>query len=365
MPRTITSGPTPFDSTRTSLSGDVEALGFGKVGGNHLLFQTNYERRSPGFDINDLGYLQRADQVAWSTWAGYFDRHTRKLYQRFQWNFNWWQYWTTAGLPEERAFNTNTHTTFRNTWSLHFGGTVGQLGTTYCYSCARGGPAVRQDAYLAPWLGINGDDRKAIVPYFWFNWFRADGGRSRNFSFSPEIDFKIASRVTAAVSPSYSRRTNDIQSLGSTTDTSNITHYLFGHLEQKQLALTMRVTYPFSANMSLQVYAQPFVSKGTFSNVRELSANPRAVDYDGRYQAYSDTAYTNNIGGFNFKQFRSNVVFRWEYRPGSTLFVVWSQGRQGSTGLEGTRSFSGDLNDLFNLRPDNSFLVKLSYWINR
>src|SRR2546428_3437974 len=213
-----------FDSTRISLSGDVEALGFGKVGGNHLLFQTNYERRSPGFDINDLGYLQRADQVAWSTWAGYFDRHTRKLYQRFQWNFNWWQYWTTAGLPEERAFNTNTHTTFRNTWSLHFGGTIGQLGTTYCYSCARGGPAGRPGSYLAPWVGINGDDRKAIVPYVWFNWFRADGGRSRNFSFSPELDFKIASRVTAALSPSYSRRTDDIQSLGSTTDTSNVRH---------------------------------------------------------------------------------------------------------------------------------------------
>ncbi len=354
-----------FDSTRTTLSGDVEALQFGKVGGNHLLFQSNFERRSPGFEINDLGYLQRADQVAWSTWAGYFDRHTRKLYQRFQWNFNWWQYWTTAGLPEERAFNTNTHTTFPNTWSLHFGGTIGQLGTTYCYSCARGGPAVRQDSYLAPWLGINGDDRKAIVPYVWFNWFRADGGRSRNFNFSPELDFKIASRVTAAVSPSFSRRTNDIQSLGSKTDTSSVTHYLFGHLEQRQLALTMRLTYPFSANMSLQVYAQPFISKGTFSNVRELSANPRAADYDSRYRAYGDTAYTNHIGGFNFKQFRSNVVFRWEYRPGSTLFVVWSQGRQGSTGLEGTRTFGGDLNDLFNLRPDNSFLMKLSYWINR
>ena len=353
-----------FDSTRTSLAGDAEGLQFGKVGGNHLLFQTNVERRSPGFEVNDLGYLQRADQVTWSTWAGFFDRHTRRLYQRFQWNFNWWQYWTTAGLPEERAFNTNTHTTFNNAWSLHFGGTAGQLGTTYCYSCARGGPAVRQDPYLAPWLGINGDDRKAIVPYLWFNWFRADGGRSRNFSFGPEIDFKIAARVTAALSPSYSRRTSDVQSLGSTTDTSG-THYLFGHLEQKQLGLTMRVTYPFTANMSLQVYAQPFISKGTFSNVRELSATPRAADYASRYQAYGDTAYTNNIGGFNFKQFRSNVVFRWEYRPGSALFVVWSQGRRGSAGLEGERSFSGDMNDLFNLRPDNSFLVKLSYWINR
>src|SRR5437870_10221070 len=234
-----------FDSTRTSLSGDDESLQLGKVAGN-ILFQTNVERRSPGFEINDLGYLQRADQLVWSTWAGYFDRHKRRFYQRFQWNFNWWQYWTTAGLPEELAFNTNTHTTFLNTWSLHFGATIRQLETTYCYDCTRGGPAVRQAPYLAPWLGINGDDRKAIVPYLWFNWSRSNGGRSHNFSFSPELDFKIASRVTAALSPSYSRRTNDVQSLGSTHDTSNVTHYLFGHLEQKQLALTMRVTYPFT-----------------------------------------------------------------------------------------------------------------------
>jgi uncharacterized protein DUF5916 len=354
-----------FDSTRTSLTGDDESLQFGKVGGAHVLFQSNFERRSPGFEINDLGYLQRADQVAWSTWAGYFDRHRRAFYQRFQWNFNWWQYWTTGGLPEERAFNTNTHTTFINTWSLHFGGTVGQLGTTYCYSCARGGPAVRQDPYISPWLGINGDDRKAIVTYMWFNYYQGDGGRSHSISLSPEVDFKLASRVTASISPSYSRSRNDIQPLGSTTDSLNGVHYLFGHLEQKQLGITARFTYPFSANMSLQVYAQPFISKGTFSNVRELSSNPRAADYASRYQAYGDTAYTNNVGGFNFKQFRSNVVFRWEYRPGSTLFVVWSQGRRGFNGLEGTRGFGGDLNDLFNLRADNSFLVKLSYWINR
>ena len=354
-----------FDSTRTSLSGDAQGLQFAKVAGEHTLFQTNIERRSPGFEINDLGYMQRADQVAWSTWAGYFDRRRTSLYQRFQWNFNWWQYWTTAGLPEERAFNTNTHITFPNTWSFHMGGTIGQLGPTYCYSCARGGPAVRQDSYFAPWLGINGDDRKTIVPYLWFNWFRGDGGRSRSFSFSPEVALKIASRVTASFSPSYRRSRNDVQPLGGTTDTNDVTHYLFAHLEQKQLALTTRFTYPFAANMTLQVYAQPFISKGTYTNVRELSATPRAADYDSRYQAYGDTAVTNNIVGFNFKQFRSNVVFRWEYRPGSALFVVWSQGRRGFDGSEGTRSFGGDLEDLFDLRPDNTFLVKLSYWINR
>ncbi|PYO99393.1 MAG: hypothetical protein DMD60_01815 [Gemmatimonadetes bacterium] len=347
-----------YDPTRTSLSGSDAALQFGKVAGAHVMFQTGYERRSAGFEINDLGYLQRADQQAWSTWVGFFDRHQRALYQRFQWNFNWWQYWTTAGLPEERAFNTNTHTTFRNTWSFHVGGTVGQLGETYCYSCARGGPAVRQDPYFAPWAGLNGDDRKAIVPYFWVNYWGGDGGRSHSINLMPEVDFKLASRVTAAIIPNYTRTSNAVQPLG-----LHDTRYVFAHLEQKQLGVTMRFTYPFTASATLQVYAQPFVSKGTYSNVRQLSPTPRAADFASRY--VPDTVVVDNPGGFNYKQFRSNVVFRWEYRPGSTLFVIWSQGRQGSTGVEGTRGFGGDIGDLFDLRPDNSFLVKLSYWINR
>src|SRR5438105_433161 len=179
------------DSTRTSLSGDAEELQFSKVSGK-VIGQTSYQRRSPGFEINDLGYLQRADQQSWSTWVGFFDRKRRALTQRFQWNFNWWQYWTTAGLPEERAFNTNTHTTFNNTWSFHTGFTLGQLGETYCYSCARGGPAVRQEHYFAPWAGLNGDDRKAIVPYFWVNYWPGDGGRSHSINLMPGVDFKLA-----------------------------------------------------------------------------------------------------------------------------------------------------------------------------
>ena len=354
-----------YDATRTSLAGDAEELQFSKVGGAHLLGQTSYQRRSAGFEINDLGYLQRADQQSWNTWVGYFDRHQRALYQRFQWNFNWWQYWTTAGLPEERAFNTNTHTTFNNTWSFHTGFTLGQLGGTYCYDCARGGPAVRQDPYFAPWAGLNGDDRKAIVPYFWVNYWRGDGGRSHSLVLMPEVDFKLASRITAALIPEYRRKTNDIQPRDPVTDPAGrVTHSVFSHLEQKQLGVTMRVTYPFNANASLQVYAQPFVSKGTYNNLQELSGTPRAADYASRYKGYTDSTGTYSTG-FNYKQLRSNVVFRWEYRPGSTLFVVWSQGRTASSSVEGTRGLGGDLRDLFDLRPDNGFLVKLSYWINR
>jgi len=357
-------GGLTVDTTATTLSGSDAEIRFAKVGGN-LLFQSNYSRRSPGFEINDVGYLQQADQQAWSTWAGFFDRHKRAFYQRFQWNLNWWQYWTTNGLPTEAAFNTNTHINLKNSMGVHMGGTLGGLGTTYCYSCARGGPALRQDTYLAPWAGINGDDRKALTPYMWFNWTRADGGRTTRASYSPELDLRVASRFSSALSLNYSRNHSDRQFYGNITDTAGALHYTFAHLDQTTVGLTLRLNYTVSPDMSIQVYAQPFDSKGTFSNVRELSATPRADRYDDRFQTYGDTTVTKNPGGFNYKQFASNVVFRWEYRRGSTLYVVWSQGRQGVLGAEGTGNFQNDMQDLFRLHPLNTFLVKMSYWLNR
>ncbi|MFI5208154.1 MAG: DUF5916 domain-containing protein [Gemmatimonadales bacterium] len=354
----------PYDTLRTSLSGDAEEIAIGKVSGQHVMFQTAYSRRSPGFEINDLGYLRRADQQSWSTWAGYFDRRKTRFYQRLQINNNWWQYWSASGLPQERAYNMNTHITLLNAWGLNVGGTVGQLGETYCDRCSRGGPAVRQDPYFAPWWGITGDDRKSIIPYLWWNYSRSDGGRSTSLNWNPELDFKMSRRFTSAVSFNWTKNRNDTQWFNNYT-AQGVTHYTFAYLDQQTLGVTGRFDYTITPTTTLQVYLQPFVSKGTYSNVRELSATPRAADFNARYQPYGDTSVTNNPGGFNFKEFRSNVVFRWEYRPGSALFVVWSQGRQGSQSLEGTRGFGGDFSDLFGLRPDNSFLVKFSYWINR
>ena len=135
----------PLDPARTTLTGDAEEFKLDKISGQHLQFESALQRRSPGFDSNELGFLRRADQTSWNTWAGYFDRKSNLFYNRFQWNNNWWQYWTTAGLPLERAYNTNVHITFKNNSSFHMGGTLRQLGSTYNDRAARGGPAVRQD----------------------------------------------------------------------------------------------------------------------------------------------------------------------------------------------------------------------------
>jgi len=355
----------PYDTTATVLSGDAEELKFAKVAGKHLMFESAWQRRSPGFELNDLGYLQRAGQHNWSTWAGYFDRHKRKLYQSFQWNFNWWQHWTTEGLPLERAANTNLHVTLRNNWSIHTGGTLGQLGATYDDRSARGGPAVRQDPYISPWFGLQGDDRRRIVPMLWVNYFRGGAGHAHSLNLEPELDLKFSSRLGASASFNWTRNDDGRQWYGSATDSLGAVHYGFARLRQTTTGITARINYTVTPTMTVQVYAQPFVSKGTYSELRELSATPRAAAYDDRYQPYFDAAIATNPGGFNYKQFRSSVVFRWEYLPGSTLYAVWTQGRQGAVGEEGTAGFTGDLGDLFDLRADNTFLVKLSYWLNR
>lgn len=355
----------PLDSSRTVLGGDAEELKFAKVGGKHLMFESAYQRRSAGFEVNDLGYLRRADQQSWSNWVGFFDRHQRTLYRNFQWNMNWWQYWTTDGLPLEAAYNTNVHVTFPNNWSWSMGGTLGQLGSTYDDRSARGGPAIRQGRYLSPWFNVGGNDRRALVPYFSGNFFRGDDGRSWSVGLSPEVDFKFLGRFSSVLSLNWSHNVADNQWYGNVTDSVGATHYTFAHLDQTTTSATVRLNYTFTPDVSLQVYAQPFVSKGTYADVRQLSATPRAESYDDRYAAYDDASVTGDPGGFNFKEFQSNVVFRWEYNPGSTLFLVWNQGRQGSLPTEGTDTFRGDVTDLMRLHPANTFLVKMSYWLNR
>jgi len=351
------------DAGATSLSGDAEEVLFQRTSG-FLRFETSYLRRSPGFEANDFGFLRRADQQSWSTWGALNWTKPFLIFQRGFWNFNWWQFWTTEGLPTERAANTNAHFQLNNRYWLHLGGTIGQLGGTFDDRVARGGPAVRVDPYFAPWGGFEGDQRRPIIPYLFFNYFRADGGRSTSFNVSPSVDFRVSTQFRASLGLSLSHDINDWQYHGtvSTTDTStgvSTLHYTFAHLDQKTASVSFRLDYTASPTLTVQAYASPFVSKGPYSNVRELSI-PRAARYVDRFKPYSAV-----LGQENFKAFNSNLVLRWEYRPGSTLFVVWSQGRVDQNDLDTSRPLSRDFRRLFDQHPQNTFLVKVSYWLSR
>jgi hypothetical protein len=349
-----------FDPTRTSLTGNAQELLFRRTSG-FIQFETSYMRRSPGFEINDLGIMFRANQQGWNNWGSLnWLKPVGPFLQGF-WNFNWWQFWTDAdGLPTDRAANTNAHFQLKNGWWLHLGGTIGNLGDVFCPSCARGGPAVRGDRYFAPWGGIGGDSRRPIVPNVWFNYFKGDDGHSTFFNVNPSVDLRVSSRFRGSASLSVSHNINDLRQFGRFVDTTDASvHYVFAHLDQLEASMSFRVDYTATPTLTVQAYAQPFVSKGRHSNVRELSATPRAEAYGDRYQPYS--VFTP--GDFNFKFFNSNLVVRWEYRPGSTLFLVWSQARDHFDPAMGSQPFTKDFGKLFDAYPRNTFLIKMSYWL--
>jgi hypothetical protein len=307
-----------------------------------------------------LGFLRRADQQGWNNWGSLNWPSRTKAFNRAAWNFNWWQFWTTGGLPTDRGFNTNAFAQLKNLWFVNGSVTIGQLGAVYCDRCARGGPAVRMSRFVAPSIGLQGDDRRVVVPFLFFNYFKGDEGRSSSVAVSPEIDVRIGSQFRSSISGDISHNIADAQDLNPRTDSVG-THYLFAHLNQQTLGISFRIDYTATPTLTVQVYAQPFVSKGQWSNLRELSSTPRAAAYVDRFQPFAGAS----PGDFNLKFFNSNFVIRWEYRPGSTLYLVWSQGRFDSEPTMGTRNFAGDFGRLFNSYPKNTFLIKASYWINR
>jgi hypothetical protein len=141
---------------------------------------------------------------------------------------------------------------------------------------------------------------------------------------------------------------------------SDTTHFTFARLDQSTFAITGRANWTATPTLSVQLYAQPFVSTGSFSRWREI-AEARSPDIATRFAAFGAGS---DPEGFNFKQFNSNAVLRWEYRAGSTLFVVWQQGRVQTELNPGTFAFSRDYRDLFRAHPINTVLLKIAYWLN-
>jgi hypothetical protein len=196
----------------------------------------------------------------------------------------------------------------------------------------------------------------------WVNLGYYDEGRTRTMRLNPRVSMRFSTGLQAELGGALSQNDNATQWFGNFTD-EGVTHHTFAHLDQRTLSMNLRVNYTARPDLTFELYAEPFVSTGTYSDVREISTTPDAVDYDDRFVPFTPPSSAST--GFSFSQLRTNAVARWEYMPGSTLFVVWAHGRQGSQSSPSERSWSGEYRDLLELHPDNTFLVKVAYWFNR
>ena len=348
-----------FDSTRTSLSGYTAQVGVSKNGGDITRFWTGVKRTSPGFEINDAGFLTRADIQSYSNWFQLAYNKPTTWYRKMFVNFNQWTNWNTGGMLTDMGGNINAHAQLTNQWWGHFGYNLNNVGAIYDDRAARGGPAVRRLFNKSFWAGVETDQRWRAAPNLFVNGQFKDASGSWNYEIDQSTAIRVSDRLQLNLGASFFRGVNDAQWNGN-FDTLGVKHYTFARLDQKLSSLTTRLDFTATPTLTLQLYASPFITSGSYTNWRELN-NPRADNYKDRFKPFT---LEGDPAGFNFKQFRSNTVVRWEYRPGSTIFLVWAQGRT-QDGMDiGTFDMRRDANNLFRQRPDNTFLIKSSYWFN-
>jgi hypothetical protein len=356
-----------YDPTRTFLRGDAERISLSKFGGGITRFQSVYQRFSPGFESNDIGYQRRADEQMFRNWFALQFQKPSKYYQRAFFNFNAQERWSTEGLVLGNGLNQNSHVQLPNFMWVHLGFNYDEFMTAFSDRDARGGPAIRISPNQSFWAGIESDNRPAVTGSVWWGGWRGDEGHSWNAYLQPQLDFRVSSRFSTSLGINYQRNADDKQFYASYGAVgSDTTHYTFARLDQTTVGLSTRLNFTATPNLSLQFYGEPFNTNGTYANWKELN-NPRADGYEDRFRSYKSGLGV--FDGFNFRQFRSNTVLRYEYRQGSTLFVVWQQGRSNflspsDPGYMADYKVTRDYDSPFRDHPNNTFLVKWSYWIN-
>jgi hypothetical protein len=343
-----------YDPTKTTLNGQAGSLNFQKIGGSKVRFSFNGSYKTPGFDVNDVGYLRRADEIMQSGWVQVRWDTPTKLYRNVRLNFNQWGAWNFGGQSRFSGGNINAHIVLKSNWAAGAGLNVEAAGVDD--RATRGGPGLRSKNGGNLWYYVQSDARKAFGGG-WMGFTFRDQSGSTAWGFDPELTYRPTSFLTVSSGVHFEKINEDTQWVENVT-TGPSTAYVFGRIRQTTLGVTARCNYTITPTLTLQLYAQPFVSAGAYSNFKQV-VNPQAARFADQFASY---AY-QGTPDFNYRSFRMTNVLRWEYKPGSALYVVWQQMREDSTTIGRVR-FRQDLQDLFGLPASNVFLVKFSYWLN-
>jgi hypothetical protein len=369
-----------LDSSLTSLSGFGGTFKLGRSSKKKIQFETSFTVRSPGLEFNDVGYMRYSDIIHHGTWVAYYLREPFSIFRNFYLNTNYWMYWDFSGKLLSAFTNMNFNSQFKNRW--HINGSFSRWGKNISTRMLRGGPSFIVPGGTEMNLNMSTDYSKKIGLYAgnYHNWGDLKNYRYQEYWMGTTI--RPLNALSLSVESVYGIQGNPLQYV-TKTDMNDDPRYLFASLDQKTLIFTFRINFTLTPELTLEYYGQPFVSAGKYSYFKRIT-DPDADEYRNRYHVFADgeishiseenvynidenidgtTDYSIDNPDFNFRQFRSNLVIRWEYSPGSTLFLVWSQGRT-STASEGIFSYRNDVKDLFGIVPHNIFLIKFSYWFS-
>jgi len=325
-----------------------------KSGGDHLHGSLRSEYRSREIEINRIGYLDRADYQETFAWVQYRTTGTWWKVKKSWHNLNLGYSDNLDNVALVRGGNYNNSFELTNYWSLG-GGSWQDYDKTYSDRETRGGPPAPIPIGRNWWLWFDSDPRKPLMVSANVGGGDTWDGHYKEltlwFEIRPwsNIEFNLSPRFRE--SWGVSRWLKYLED-----DEGNRTDDIFGEQNLERFDLTLRGTISFTRDLTLQVYAQPYMASVDYENFKKL------VPPDG-YEPVDASVYDESTEepDFNWSSFNSNVVLRWEYRPGSTLFLVWTQARDETTGY-GNFELDRDWKTLFRSAAVNTFLVKVNYW---
>ncbi|MGH1365934.1 MAG: DUF5916 domain-containing protein [Calditrichia bacterium] len=365
-----------LDTTSTSMNGMSASLRLQKINGEHWTWGIFTGLESPGFEVNDVGRLRGADDLSLTGELIYQERTPKSFYQNyygFIFNANEWNF---DGIHNVAVFGVGGGITWKNFW-------VSELDIDYVPAklddrLTRGGPLMKT---ATTWdIELEHQNNQASS----FRWkaeveYASDELDSRQYSYQLDFNYQPGERWTIGLSPDFERSENRRQYVETIANPSGSAatfgnRYIFATIDQKTIAARFRLSYAFSPDLTLELYAEPFNASGRFWNYGELTearnndlllygrdANTTLQSTDDEINVTEGTeSFSFDNPDFNAQSFRSNLVMRWEWRPGSTFFLVWQQNREDD--IAGRANISRFFRSVEN-DGDQFFAVKFNYWL--
>jgi hypothetical protein len=369
-----------LDPGATSLEGWAGRLALNKQKGN-VIFNAALGAVSPGFEANDLGFQWRGDYVNSHLVTGYNWLHPGKVFRSAQLMAAMARGWDFGGNAIMNNYYLFSSGEFLNYWS---GGIyLGYVDASYDKEASRGGPLL----HVPPgyWIEFEAysDSRKPLVFSLYGEASRRKDG-SREFGIGPTLRWKPRSNVSLSIHPEVEFVNTYRQWVATVDDALNTgtygKRYVFAYLNEKIISAEIRLNWIFSPKISLQAFLQPLIAVGKYAEFKDLA---RPATYSFNYYGSNGSTIDKSADGytvdpdgagpaaefffadpdFNFKSLRGTVVFRWEYRPGSTFYFVWTQNRRDFAN-PGDLDFGRDVGDLVSAKGDNIFMLKVTYRFN-
>jgi hypothetical protein len=361
-----------LDSVRTTLSGYGGRIKVGKGSKGFWRYAATLSWRSPGLDLNDIGYMQTADIIKLGSAVSYFVNQPVSIFRTYSFSVNETSNWDFGGRYLSSLVSSNVYLEFLSQWAL---------STTLSYTTQSLDPWLLRGGYAMKlpesWtLNVYGhtDASEKVYGECTFIYTTRKPNGNYTTTLQPAVSVMPSNTLKLSASLNYILNADDLQYVD-TKSVNQENRYILARIRQQSLGATFRIDYNLTPELSLQYYGSPFASVGRYSVFKTVT-NPKAASYADRFSILhpvlqGDTlaipdpsgAFTFGSPDFSFGQFRSILVFRWEYMPGSQLYVVWSHERTRYIQPD-AQSVESVLGNIGTIAPNNIVLVKLNYWFS-